>query len=277
VAWEGELSDGGDVVMLTPTIWEYDPAESFVEDWINWHVQVDAQFGQRAKDIFSKIWPATAPVFDAVSLGIQTLGKAPGLWGPLGHPMSRPIGIHRDPNDPNGFTFNPTIIALTRESADFLVGHNEGLGAGIFPIAYFDDPHLQGRYSIYLQIEKLTGPATGWPDGSVLREESRAEVYVIFGNAKFHVPDEATLSRLYGGWPAVRVVADGALAAVDSVPDDGTLLREELSAPVWRMESGQKRHVTSPTVLSRVGGWERVRIVPDNALTPIPIGAPLNA
>jgi hypothetical protein len=165
VIWEGELADGGDIVMLTPTIWEYDPAESFVEDWINWHVQIDDKFGQRAKDIYSKIWPISAPVFDAVSLGIQTLGKAPGLWGPLGHPMSRPIGIQRNPDDPNGFLFNPQIIALTRESAEYLVNQNDqGLGTGITELLYVDDPHLKGRYSIYLQIEKLTAANAEWTD-----------------------------------------------------------------------------------------------------------------
>ena len=76
VIWEGELKDDGDMVMLTPSLWEQDSISvgSFLEGWIEWHVQIDDKYGQRAKEIFSKIWPVTAPVFDAVSLGIQTLG-----------------------------------------------------------------------------------------------------------------------------------------------------------------------------------------------------------
>jgi hypothetical protein len=92
VIWEGDFA-AEDIVMLTPTIWEYDPAESFVENWIKWHVETDDKFGQRAKDIFTKICPTTAPIFDAVSLGIQTAGQGARPVGTAGAPDVAPRSV----------------------------------------------------------------------------------------------------------------------------------------------------------------------------------------
>lgn len=94
-----------------------------------------------AKEIFSTIWPATKPVFDAVSLGIQTVGTLAGLWSPLGKSMRRPIGMRRDPNNPDGSLFNPTTIALNSETAEYLATHDlQGLGNGVVELLYSDDP-----------------------------------------------------------------------------------------------------------------------------------------
>jgi len=157
VIWEGELEPGRDMVMLSPTIWEWDPGAGFWDGWLDWQVKTDDRYGKRAKEIFGKIWPVAAPVFDAVSLGIQTAGTLAGIWSPLGKTQRRPVGINRDPNDPDGILFNPHTIALNTETADFLIRTNmQGHGNGIVEIPYADDPYLRGVYSIYVQIEKLT-------------------------------------------------------------------------------------------------------------------------
>ncbi|SEA62793.1 hypothetical protein [Nitrosospira multiformis] len=159
--WEGELKPGEDIVLLTPTIWEWDPGEGFWDGWLAWQVGVDTKYGQRAKDIFSKIWPVTSPIFDAVSLGIQTVGTLAGLWSPLGKSMRRPIGTKRDPNNADGYLFNPTTIALNSETAEYLVTHDlQGLGNGIAELLFEDDPYLRGVYSLYFQIEKLDSVIT---------------------------------------------------------------------------------------------------------------------
>ncbi|MFE5870373.1 hypothetical protein ACFQ6V_17260 [Streptomyces roseifaciens] len=278
--WQGELRDNDDtMVFLTPTIWEWDPGQGAVDGWVAWVKSVDAQFGTRAKDIFGGIWPISKPIFDAVSLGIQTFATLPGLWSPFGRSMQRPIGLQRDPNQPDGSTFNPTVLALSYGTAEYLCSNDlSGLGNGILAIRYEDDPSLRGHYVVYLQIDKVGGPVR-FPDGSLIREVSKPEVYVIFGGAKFWVPNPDTLIRLYDGWAAVRVVPDGTLAdaGISDTPVDGTVLKEEHAPAVWRMENRKRRWVTSPTVLARYGGWAAVRTVPDNALAPIPTGAPLNA
>jgi hypothetical protein len=278
--WEQELSDSAtDVYFLTPTLWEWDPGQGALDCWVDWQKTTDARFGERAKEIYGRIWPVAKPVFDAVSLGIQTFATLPGLWSPLGRSMNRPIGLQRDPANPDGSVFNPMVIALTYQTADFLANSDlSGLGKGVIAIRYADDPFLRGAYTIYLQVDRVGGSAE-FQDGSVVREVSRPEVYVIFGGAKFWIPDPATLQRLYGGWAAVRVVPDGTLAAdgIGDVPADGTIVREEHAPEVWRIESGTRRWIVSPTVLARYGGWAAVRLVPDSALAKFPTGAPLTA
>jgi hypothetical protein len=163
--WEGELREDQDMVLLTPTIWEWDPGTGFWDGWLAWQVQVDATYGKRAKDIFGKIWPVTAPVFDAVSLGIQTVGSLAGIWSPLGQSMRRPVGLRRNPADPDGTLFNPVTIALNSETADYLSRSNlQGYGNGIVELRYVDDPYLRGVYSIFVQIEKLSSGDEGWAD-----------------------------------------------------------------------------------------------------------------
>jgi hypothetical protein len=154
--WEGELEAGKEMVMLTPTIWEWDPGQGAWDGWLDWQVSVDANYGVRAKEIFGNIWPVAKPVFDAVSLGIQTGGTLAGLWSPLGQSRRRPIGLNRDPQNSDGFLFNPVTVALNAETAAYLSNTNlQGHGKGIFEISYLDDPFLRGVYTLFLQVEKL--------------------------------------------------------------------------------------------------------------------------
>jgi hypothetical protein len=153
--WEGDLPPGR-MVFLSPTIWEWDPGAGAWDGWLAWQKQTDEKYGQRAKEIFGKIWPVSKPVFDAVSLGIQTFGTLAGLWSPLGQSMRRPIGLQRDPANPDSSLFNPYTIALNAETAEYLVTSNpQGHGDGIRELLYVDDPYLRGVYAIFVQIEKL--------------------------------------------------------------------------------------------------------------------------
>jgi hypothetical protein len=160
--WEGELPEG-QMVMLTPTIWEWDPGAGFWDGWLSWQVATNEKYGTRAKEIFGKIWPVTIPIFDAVSLGIETLGSLAGLWSPPGKSMRRPIGLQRNPADPDGSLFNPTTIALNSETAAYLSTSNlQGYGTGIVELRYVDDPDLHGVYSLFVQIEQVSDD--GWAD-----------------------------------------------------------------------------------------------------------------
>lgn len=276
--WQGELHEGDDkVTFLTPTIWELDIGGDALQGWADWQIRTDATFGKRAQEAYGKIWPTSVPVFEAVTLGIQTFATLVGMWDPSGQPRSRPIGLQRDPATPDGTLFNPLIIMLTYETAEYLVSANPtGRGQGIIGHRYVDDPMLRGDYQIWLQIKKIGG-SNVWPDGSVLREASDPKVYAIYGGAKFWIPDAATLFRLFpAGWALVQAVADGTLAGLGTVPSDGSILREEHSAYVYLIETGTKRHITTPAALRRYGSWSSVRIVPDFALEPLPLGQPIS-
>jgi hypothetical protein len=92
IAWEGDLDKDEHVVFITPTIWEWDPGQSNWTGWLQWQVNTDTQFGQKAKEIVAGKWPMAGSVFDAVSLGIQTIGTLQS-GGVLGNSGIRPIGM----------------------------------------------------------------------------------------------------------------------------------------------------------------------------------------
>ena len=160
--WEDDIADD-EVVHLIPTIWEWDgtTAGSVLNGWLNWQVATDAQFGAQAKRAFGPAAGAYGWIFDAVSVGIQTVGTLQGMFGPLGVQGHRPIGITRDPAIPGNGVFNPRIVELTRASAAALVNANpSGRGLGVLSIPYDDDPYLQGRYVLFLQVHKLADSAS---------------------------------------------------------------------------------------------------------------------
>jgi hypothetical protein len=72
---------------------------------------------------------------------------------------------------------------------------------------------------------------------------------VIFGGAKFHVPDSDTLTRLYGGVP-IFDAPDGSAGPIPGVPVDGTLLREE-NGTIWVITHGQKSAIPDMATLQR--------------------------
>ncbi|MEJ2862555.1 hypothetical protein [Actinomycetospora flava] len=153
--WEDDLAED-EVVHLAPALWEWDIA-SPLSGWLQWQVETDAQFGERAKQVFGPISGAYGWVFDAVSLGIQTVGGLEGLFRPAGRPGSRPIGVTRDPAKSDAGLFNPMIIELTQNSAEALLRANPAnAGLGVLSIPYQDDPYLRGHYVLYMQVHRVS-------------------------------------------------------------------------------------------------------------------------
>jgi hypothetical protein len=100
-------------------------------------------------------------------------------------------------------------------------------------------------------------------DGTLLREENGA-IWVIYGGAGFHVPDPATLTRLFDPTQVCQLW-NGSLTqnGIGSIPRDGTLLREESSNDVYIMSRGHKTITTSFPP-------ENVRVIWNGALSSIP-------
>ena len=110
-------------------------------------------------------------------------------------------------------------------------------------------------------------PPPGLDNGSLLREDNGA-IWVIFGGARFHVPDPATLNRLFGGQPITAVPA-GVVNGIPTIPVNGTLLREENGA-IWVIFGGAKFHVPDPATLNRLFGGQPIFQLWDGALNGIP-------
>lgn len=90
--------------------------------------------------------------------------------------------------------------------------------------------HADGRVALHLG------------DGTLLCDEQRT-LWVIFGGARFQVPDAETAARLFGRAPLH--VSSSALAHLGSVPRDGTLLREEGDTQVYVLLGGTKHKVSA--------------------------------
>lgn len=115
-------------------------------------------------------------------------------------------------------------------------------------------------------------------DGTLLKEASRPEIYVVRGGGKFWIPSPQEFDAMGFQWGAVRTVADGSLPYVADLAADGTLLRERTPYEVYVMENGKLRWITSPEVFESMGfSWDRIRLVPDGSLASTAKGTPISA
>jgi hypothetical protein len=108
----------------------------------------------------------------------------------------------------------------------------------------------------------LDNPFPARFDGILLRVKATGPVWVIYGNGRFQVPDAATQARLF---PRARVFPFGDfLFAISTIPDDGTLLREETSSQVWLIQNRVR-------VLAPPGAPGTVHVLWQGALRQIPL------
>jgi hypothetical protein len=160
-----------------------------------------------------------------------------------------------------------SCVASFPPSDGTLLHEPNGAIWAIFGGAKFHVPDVATLNRLYNNktIKEATGGVNGLPtvpvDGTLLREEN-GTIWVIFGGARFHVPDPATLDRLFGGKSSFQLW-DGAPAGIPTVPVDGTLLREENNSQTFIVQGGHK--VAAPP--SAVG---TVYVLWDGALSQIP-------
>ncbi len=277
LVFQGELKEGLGVA-ITPVIWEWDGDPDLFTEW-----------GQVYVDNWPKVVSGMGPIILAAATGgasapitaIGNLIKSGSDFGlpPLFRMASSVIGSARD--RPIGMTlkdgayvFTPKLLTLTHQAAEGALRTSLlGRPAGVIELKYTDDVKLRGDYGLFFKLEKVEIPLS---DGALLREYSSPGVYVIYGGAKFGIPNPQVLAQ-YGWWHNVVIVPDGALETVPTVPREGTVVREMSSAPVYVIKSGAKCWIPNPTILQNYGGWPAVRVVPDGGLAAIPTGAPVQS
>jgi len=114
-------------------------------------------------------------------------------------------------------------------------------------------------------------------DFTLVREWNRPEVYVVFGGAKFRIPDPPTLVGLGFDWSMVRVIPAGGTSKLLTIPIDRTLIKEQHDPRVFLVDNQVLRWVNSPAVMdARCLPWRHVRVVPDTSLSALQQGPDLD-
>ena len=166
--WCGTLTDGQNAAVIVPSIWEWDGVSSTFHEWINWGSQLaNTLSGQ--KELLGLVASASttaAGVVGAATLGAKlALGAAVSLdsTGLVGGEADRPIGVSKSKTRLHAYDFVPqhkfvmnyrTADFSTRENAAGSVG---GMGPGVYALQFVDDGFYQGRYTLYVQIERIDG------------------------------------------------------------------------------------------------------------------------
>lgn len=145
LAWEGELREGGNAVVLFPAVWEDDGDPAL-------H-RADRERTQRA-------WPSIAAEVARmvgvwgdeprwVAAGFEVWRHVPPGGGGGG---DRPVGMRRSADSDK---FTPPIVALDYVSARATSRRErEGLPAGVFEVRFTDSEDLRGEYTLYIRVEE---------------------------------------------------------------------------------------------------------------------------
>lgn len=275
ILWAGELKSDDEAVVITPTIWEWDGASSLFNDWSQAVATNGPAIAAAVLQVVALIKGGVPLPGDSIKSALETAMPAASRLEQqiIGQAGDRPIGMVEEDSS---YVFRPKSQIITNKLAEVIQTNDVGYGLGVMEIAYVDAARLAGHYLLYTKVTKVE-ESISFEDGVLLRDQSSAPVYVVYGGAKFWIPDPMTLSHYAPHmWEDVRIVPDGTLAAIPAIPRDNTVLREWSFAPVYVMLAGQKRRIRDPQHLDKYTGgqrWSRVRVVPNGALAAIPAGA----
>ena len=159
--WCGTLTQGQNAVIVAPSIWEWDGFASNLDLWITWanKVATDLTNNKTFRELLG------AKAMSIVDLGTQVaFGAAMSLdsTGLIGGERDRPIGVRKSTTKPKAFDFVPQPLIVNYATADFstresAAGSIGGTSPGTFLLQYVDDPFYQGKYTLYVQVERIDG------------------------------------------------------------------------------------------------------------------------
>jgi hypothetical protein len=159
--WEGDLTDGKDVVLITPAVNEWDPGASALEGWLVWADDAVEKLGPKIAALIGG--PLPAAIVKGLDLGLDlfmSLRKS----GVIGKSADRPIGMTPDPKDSTKFVFNPQVLVLNYQTAEKVIADAPaGKGPGVLAFDFPDDPYLRGHYQLWVQVERLDLPNGNQP------------------------------------------------------------------------------------------------------------------
>jgi hypothetical protein len=155
VFYEGVIYSGLTVLVVFPSLWEWDAGadsllavyqDTFASPQLSQNLVGYLRNAPYTSDLSNYIRPASEIGVPArVSIGDGPLG--------LGEVNSRPIGMVWSRGR---YLFDSRAVVLTYEMADrFAQNDLFGKGNGVVEVRYADDHRLEGRYTLYLKVERL--------------------------------------------------------------------------------------------------------------------------
>jgi hypothetical protein len=107
------------------------------------------------------------------------------------------------------------------------------------------------------------------------------KVYIVNSGWKRHVPSPATADALGVSWANLTPIPDGWLPTAKPLLDvaaTGRLVRPPGdNVPIYVMDGGAKRHITSPAAMAACGyGWDAIGVLPAGNIAAFPNGAALS-
>ena len=160
--WRGELAQGENAVLLTPTLWEFDQPDlrETYRSWQEWGGRTARQLGG-SRELMAFLATALGPeapvIVNLSGLGYDLTLSVANELGKMG---DRPIGMEpvgELQGERGAFTFKPKTVLLSFDMAERLLSQNVGgKGPGVVAIPYTErHPKLNGNYTMYLLVERL--------------------------------------------------------------------------------------------------------------------------
>ena len=160
--WQGELAQGSNAVLLTPTLWEYDQPDvrAAYQSWMEWNGRAtDALLG--SPEFMALLAKLVGPEAPATLVALAPVQKIEiSLLEELGKMGDRPIGMVATTDAKTGrtaYTFTPTTVVLNYDTAERLLAQNVGgKGPGVIALPFREnDTKLGGSYTLYLLVERM--------------------------------------------------------------------------------------------------------------------------
>jgi hypothetical protein len=112
-----------------------------------------------------------------------------------------------------------------------------------------------------------------YADGTLLKG-SGAEIYVIVGGARFHIPNIAIFVEMGYSSDQVKLISDGTLVAIPLIPREKTLLKEKSSPAIYLVSQGMKLHIPDMEIFTAMGCRNKtVSTLWDGSLGQVPSGS----
>lgn len=147
--YEGDLTEGTDVLIAAPSLWEIDGQADGAKEWLS---LTQREFSKVADKVAPLLGPEAVAIAEGIDLGIDITVRMQDadLFGSAG---DRPIGMQEQGE--KTYMFEPQVLVMDLEKARWMAEQNTGLGPGVIELSFEDDDRLRGEYSLFVQIEAL--------------------------------------------------------------------------------------------------------------------------